>query len=361
MKKICLLITVLAAATVARAFDFSNVASTGQTLYYSITSSSTVTVVAPGGSSWGDYAAPAGRLQIPSQVSYNGTTYTVTAISNDALRQCNALASVTIPSTVKSIGYTAFFRCTAMTSVYMADGLEAIGRMAFAACSALDTIELPATLTQIGISAFNGTAFEANAANWTDGMLCISNYVIAVSSSIDTAVTVPYGMRGIGNGAFYYCHNLPKVVLPEQLLFIGNLAFSDCELLDTVVMHATVPPALADDAFSGVPSVTVVVPCGSGSAYRAAQYWNSLNIVEDTCPVAVETADYESLSVVVVPGGIVVGGASGAVVAVSDIMGRTVCVVRKSSEWQHVSLPAKGVYIVSVDGVTGCKVAAYWK
>ena len=361
MKKLCLLIAVLVAATVARAFSFSVTVPSGQTLYFDITSSSTVSVVAPDGNGWGDYTTRAGRLQIPAQVSHQGTTYNVTAIGNNALRECDGLTSVTLPSSVRSIGYTAFFRSTALTSVHMVDGLETIGRMAFAACSALDTIEMPSTLTQIGISAFNSTAYEANTANWYNGMLSVGEYLIAVSSAIDSTVTVLFPTRGIANGAFYYCHNMPKVVLPEQLQFIGNLAFSDCEVLDTVVMHATVPPTLGDDAFTGVPSVTVVVPCGTGAAYRSAQYWSALNIVEDSCHESVESVDGQRPSVAVCQGGIVVSGAQGAVVAVRDLLGRTVAMVHGASALQRLSLPAKGIYIVSVDGATAAKVAAYWK
>ena len=344
------MIAVLVAATVARTADFSATAPTGQTLYYNITSSTTLSVVAPGGSSWSGYTAPAGRLQIPSQVTYNGTDYTVTAIANDALRQCMDLTSVTVPGTVKSIGYTAFFRCTALTSVFVADGLETIGRMAFAACAALDTIELPMSLVQIGISAFIGTAYESDAANWSGGMMCIGKYVVAVNTTIDSTVIVPYGMLGIGNGAFYYCHNLPKVVLPGGLRFIGNLAFSDCEVLDTVVMLAPEPPTLGDDAFAGVPSVTVVVPCGSGAAYRSAQCWSALNIVEDTCPVAIVNVADEEVSVAVVSGRVVVSGAHGSPVRVCDMMGRTVYAAQCGVH--VVPLPSKGIYLVTVGGAT---------
>ena len=356
MKKLCLLITVLVAATVARTADFSAVAPSGQTLYFNITSSSTVTLVAPGGSNWSGYASPAGRLQIPTTVEHDGTTYSVTAIANDALRQCSDLTSVTVPGSVKTIGYTAFFRCTALTSATLSDGVEALGRMAFAACAALDTIELPSTLQQIGVSAFSSTAYVSDTTNWDASVLYIGQYVIEVRTVVDSMVAVAEGTLGLGNGAFYYCHYLPKVELPSTLRFIGDLAFQDCEMLDTVVMLATVPPTLSDDAFSGVPSVSVLVPCGSASAYRSAQYWSSLNIVEDSCPVAVATVEEESLSVAVVQGGIVVSGAQGMPLQVCDMMGRTVSVTANAEANHRVALPCKGIFLVTVNGVT-CKVA----
>ncbi len=359
MKKLCLLITVLVAATVARTADFSVTVPSGQTLYFNITSASTVTVVAPGGSSWSGYSAPVGRLEIPSQVVYNGNTYNVTALADNALRQCYDLVAVTVPGSVKSIGVTAFFRCTALTAAYIVEGVESIGRNAFAACSSLDTISLPSTLRQIGISVFNGTAYIGNNDNWTNGVLYIGSYVIEVGNLTDTAVTIAEGTIGLGNGAFNYCHYMPKADLPSSLLFIGNLAFNDCEVLDTVVMHATVPPTLTDDAFSGVPSVTIVVPCGSAAAYRAAQYWSALDIVEDSCPpIGVSAVESAMPTVTVEPGAIVVRGAEGAVVAVYDAMGRMVGTVYNASGEQRIVLPGKGIYMVSVDGAAR-KVAAY--
>ena len=352
MKKLCLLIAVLVAATVARAVDFSATAPTGQTLYFDITSSTTVTLVAPNGTSWSGYTSPAGRLQIPEQVTDNGTTYTVTAIANDALRQCTGLTSVTIPGTVKNIGYTAFFRCTALTSAILAEGVESLGRMAFAACAELDTVELPSTLQQIGVSAFNGTAYVADQANWEGSVLYIGPFVIQVSTVVDSTVNVAEGIIGLGNGAFYYCHNLPKVVLPSTLRFIGDLAFQDCEVLDTVVMHATVPPTLADDAFSGVPSLTVVVPCGSGAAYSSAQPWNALDIVEDSCHVAIDGVEDDDVTVALVPDGIVVKGAQGVAVRVCDMMGRTVAATANATECHMVALPYKGIFLVTVGGVS---------
>jgi hypothetical protein len=352
MKKLCLLITVLVAATVARTADFSAVAPSGQTLYYNITSSTTVTLVAPGGTNWGDYTTPAGRLEIPSQVVYNGTTYNVTALAENALRQCDGLVAVTVPGSVKTIGVTAFFRCTALTAAHLAEGVETIGRNAFAACSTLDTIELPSTLRQIGMDAFKSTGYAATASNWDGSVLYIGQYVIGANTVVDSAVSVVEGAIGISNGAFYYCHYMPKVELPSTLQFIGNLAFNDCELLDTVVMHASVPPTLGDDAFTGVPSVTVMVPCGSGAAYGAAQYWSALDIVEDTCPVAVEGVEDEALTVAVAANGIVITGAEGKPLQVCDMMGRTVAVTPCASASHEVALPYKGIFLVTVDGIS---------
>ncbi len=78
MKKYLVLSVLLACCFVSRAYDFSAVAPSGQTLYYNITSSSsphTVAVTYPGSRTdnpWSGYTMPTGALTIPSTVSYGG-------------------------------------------------------------------------------------------------------------------------------------------------------------------------------------------------------------------------------------------------------------------------------------------------
>ena len=116
----------------AKAYNFSAVAPTGQTLYYNI-SGSTVVVTYPSsytnsGSYYSGYTEPSGDLEIPSSVTYNGTTYTVTSIGKYAFRCCRSLTSVTIPNSATSIGLEAFFNCSGLTSVTIPNSVTSIGQ-----------------------------------------------------------------------------------------------------------------------------------------------------------------------------------------------------------------------------------------
>ena len=50
-----------------------------------------------------NYNSYSGSVSIPSSVTYNGKTYSVTSIGGDAFRDCSCLTSITIPNSVTCI------------------------------------------------------------------------------------------------------------------------------------------------------------------------------------------------------------------------------------------------------------------
>ena len=340
MKK-TIIIAVLLATTVARTFAFTAVAPTGQTVEYSVLSATTVSVA---GAHWDNPSEPLGWLQIPATVSDGEQTYQVTEIKLRAFNNNSGLTRITLP-----------------------EGLTTIGQLAFRNCTALDTIELPSTLTRINAQAFYGTAYWADSNNWSEGLLVIDNYLVETRANVGPEVVVPEGVLGIGGTAFYYRINMLVVDLPSTLRFVGGLAFSDSENLDTVRLHATVPPILAADAMEHVYGLTVQVPCNMLSQYSASE-WNAFDMVEAPCdstdpgpgpgpgpgpepPVAVDDVIVDGWNVSLQPGGIVVSGLAGKSIGVYDIVGRPCATINCATEVQPVELNATGVYVVASPGL----------
>ena len=58
-----------------------------------------------------------GEYEIPETVTYNGMTYTVTSIGNEAFKDNTNLTDVTIPSAITSIGESAFAGCSNLKSI----------------------------------------------------------------------------------------------------------------------------------------------------------------------------------------------------------------------------------------------------
>ena len=145
MKKHFLLILLLASvlqSAKAQNYDFSAMTAEGETLYYKITDIDNhyVSVVPPTGSSWTGYTKPTGSVTIPSSVTNGGTTYSVTAIGNDAFYKCSSLTSATIPTSVTSIGNTVFFGCTSFASLAIPASVTSIGSQVFTNCPSLATM-----------------------------------------------------------------------------------------------------------------------------------------------------------------------------------------------------------------------------
>jgi hypothetical protein len=83
---------------------------------------------------------PSGDVVIPSQVTNNGQTYTVTKIEYYALGGCEDLTSVEMPNTVDTMGGYAFSGCTNLKKVTIPASLKTITSNAFGKCTSLETI-----------------------------------------------------------------------------------------------------------------------------------------------------------------------------------------------------------------------------
>ena len=116
----------------AMAYDFSYNYQ-GNTLYYNITSDNTIEVTYYSSTTDNNYVS--GDVVIPSSVTNNGTTYSVTSIGDYAFYLCIGLTSVTIPNSVTSIADDAFYGCSSLTSVTIPNSVTSIGKCAFISCS----------------------------------------------------------------------------------------------------------------------------------------------------------------------------------------------------------------------------------
>lgn len=78
-----------------------------------------------------NYKSYSGVIDIPSTVSNDNVSYTVTAIGAHAFRDCGTLPSVKIPNTVKIIGDYAFYGCANIYSLTVGSNVQTIGTGAF--------------------------------------------------------------------------------------------------------------------------------------------------------------------------------------------------------------------------------------
>ena len=329
-------VLLMAFASSAWAYDFSATAPSGQTLYYNIVNGE-AHVVRPGnGNSYDNYVT--GALTIPSSVSYNGTTYSVTAFDDDinihvgAFKGCSGLTSVTIPNSVTSIGNYAFYNCSSLTSVTIPNSVTWIGSYAFWFCYVLTSVTIPNSVTSIGNYAFNGctdltsvtipnsvTSIGESAFHYCtnltsvsigSGVTSIGNYAFQSCHSL-TSVTIPNSVTSIGNSAFNGCTDLTTVTIGSGVTSIGNYAFQNCSGLDTVYMMPPTPPSLGASAFTGNASgrVFILAGCAYDNYYTTDSsnpwyyYRNDLHLPTININVTVQSSNsnYGTAAVVLGP------------------------------------------------------------
>ena len=158
----------------------------------------------------------------------------VSKICYEAFGYCNSLQEITIPDSVKVIEDNAFINCRSLTSVSLGKGskLENIGEFSFYNCRSLKEIVVPDSVLNIGISAFNGCSSLVKAVIG-NGVTAIKDYTFTSCENLED-VRLGSNILEIGSESFGYCKRLKNLVIPKAVHTISNNAFIHCEGLETV-------------------------------------------------------------------------------------------------------------------------------
>ena len=210
-------------------YDFKAANADGDTLYYRITSSTspyTVAVTRCHDSVYHHLPAPTvayeigqpgflypvydydSLLTIPSTVTYEGQTYTVTAIDKEAFYNQKGMHTVILSETVEVVDTSAFYKST-LANIVMPN-VKRIETDAFLSLP-MGQVDLPSTLTFLG------------------------EYAFAFCSISE--VDIPSGVEVLSKYAFYY-NPITKITFHEGLREIGMAAFSP-EYVDSLVFPST--------------------------------------------------------------------------------------------------------------------------
>ena len=156
----------------------------------------------------------------------------VTSLSN-AFENCTALNTVQLPAGLQSLGSASFRNCTGLEEIVIPDGTTEIGYEAFSGCANLRSISLPDSVQRVGTRAFANTACYNNAANWSDGLLRIGNWLIRADDSVVDCV-IPDSVIGIASNAFEKCAKLKSVSIPDGVTILPSYTFYLCSALQAV-------------------------------------------------------------------------------------------------------------------------------
>ncbi len=259
LKAFVIFMAMLSGGLSAFAYDFEV-----DGIYYNITDENTKTIeLTYQGSSYGEFSNEySGSVNIPSSVTYNGTTYSVTSIGDDAFYYCRRLTEVIIPNSIIKIGNNAFYSCTGLTSVTIGNSVTSMGYDAFYDCSNLKELNIISLSSWCKIDfgdEHSNPILYAHKLKLNDTEiqdLVIPNDITEIKNNVFyscnslTSVTIPNSVTSIGYDAFSGCSGLKKVNIPNSVTSIGSYAFYDCLGLSEVTIGNSVT-SIGVSAFSG--------------------------------------------------------------------------------------------------------------
>lgn len=276
----------------------------------------------------------------------------VKGIDKEAFKDCAKLTRLVFPDGLLQIGDNAFSGCGSLTTIAMSDHVEAIGSGAFDGCNNLQ-FEVEGNLNYLGkwlvsvadksittavvregtagicSGAFNGCAKLVNLTvpfigatlkteNDTyqypfgyifgtkeyDGAVSTRQYYIA-DDLYDTDYEYYYIPTTLKNvtvlggeilaGAFYNCENLVSVVIPENIVFIGNQAFYNCSNLESFIIPETVT-TIKQSAFYGCSKITNVLLPNSVTSIEESAFRDCGELSRLTIPVTINYIGYNAFN-----------------------------------------------------------------
>ncbi len=358
MKKIALLIAVVATAVLCLAFSAS--AEEWKGFQYWLESDKTVSVY--------EYSGKAEKLELPTKINDKKvSSITKFTYSPGTFANCKKLKAVTVPEGLNEIGANVFDSCSSLKSISVSsknknyssddkgvffnkdkttlikypegkteksykvpDSVTEIKSSAFSNAKKLKKITLPDSVTSIGKYAFDGTAYYKDKGNWEKGALYVGNHLIKVKEDTKgaftvkkgtltiadsafegcvkiTSIKIPDSVTNIGNRAFTMCYALKSITMPKKLASLGNYAFYNCTALSTVTIPKGIT-SIGSYAFASCASLTsVTIPDGvtyiGDRAFNGCRALTSVKIPASVTSIGKSAFYYcEKLASVKLPG-----------------------------------------------------------
>lgn len=192
---------------------------------------------------------PKDDTTIPSTISWDGVSFSVTEIDCNGFSGCTGLTSITIPSTVEKIGANAFSGCKGLTSITLGSTTNWLAGDTAIDSSDLDDTANAVTLltstyvdrewtkaTVLDASAYTTLTFTYNTSSKTATVAQNSSNKPTGSLKIPAKVlynSVEYTVTEIAVRGFMM-GSMSEVILPDTIETIRDCAFMSCTSITSI-------------------------------------------------------------------------------------------------------------------------------
>lgn len=147
----------------------------------------------PNGDPWWDNMTNLWEnIVVASSIEYEGETYIVTKVSNNAFYKSTEVHTIELPETITEIGNYAFGYCTNLERVNIPEGVKSISTGMFYVCKNLTSIHLPSTIETIGSQAF-------------------------IDCVLLESINIPSNCISVDNDAFSWCLKLSTLTIEDGI------------------------------------------------------------------------------------------------------------------------------------------------
>lgn len=219
-------------------------------LYYDLDKSNHTATVTYETTGSNNYALLPADVVIPESVTYEGITYSVTKIGNEAFANCKMLESISVPSTVVQIG-------------------KEDSSLAFSGCTSLKRIRFEDGTQKLILGAYYNKDYKSNYGSGLFRSCPLEEVYIGRNISYkNNYYTFEEYPQYYGYSAFYNQPKLAKVTISSTVTEIPICLFKGCSVLSNVSIHGrlTKIPAYSFDGCTNIKYVksyaTSPVPTG---------------------------------------------------------------------------------------------------
>ena len=199
----------------------------------------------------------AADVVIPESVEYQGKTYRVTSVQDDAFSWHQTLQSVSLPESVTSIGAGAFFNCVSLKKVSIPGKLADIKSGTFGECKMLSEFIIPASVTSIGSAAFENCK-SLSRLDIPKGLKTLESRSFCGCEKLEELL-LPDELETFEDRMFIGCSSLQKVHLPNWLTTIPYATFEGCKMLNAYSFEEPLTE-ISERAFTGTGLTEIRLP-----------------------------------------------------------------------------------------------------